>query len=942
MKKLQGGKRGPRTSSLDSTVITRETEIIVVHSKTKRYAYVSLSATWWGLAVLTGAHNPTEILRVFPSSLIQGYLGEGMIRDSPLVEEVLGGDTTPRDFVLFLESETQTSTKSCSMVPLFNPDIYNYEFLSNGFQDIINQTEYHISVLAEMELVVIVVDCTFKQIILGDPSVARFFYVVRSRAKLTDMYVVTMSLNVQQYEVRNIKKRGPALVGMLTMVQDMQAEQVDQFYMISTTYPYQRSLNFEMYELVGITDESYLELRSIPREPSSEPVKQLITARKRGFYNGDSQANVRVMYSILEGLNAKTALTRWEWIGEAVTIDSWAWVHCIHLFFGMQTVYSLIVLVLVTYQKICSGKVWIGDPFASLSTASLVLRGVLVVISWCLDSFWSVNEYAMSRAAMITGSQVVRVHKEVMHADIMVVFLALVGFLSSIFRERIDPAIAIFLFEFVHTYRLALMRSSSAVLNEVETYSEAQWKVGIAKVTPTIASMSPMRLWSSFEFPSKDPTFLFASFFPTMYMLVVISFLAIIRKIYHYRCPEQTRQRSSQSSDTSGNEKSAMMSRGIFTNFELATGAELETRYGLISDYNNYVFFKGMKFASADGVYCSGYVIVNGKFLVATKHLLSIIIMKATGSRFTNVYAYEVEGNTVKDTARLVHTSTFLWSDLWHLSVTFLSNGYKGLVENTKYNITTLKNLELVVIVVNCTFRQLKVGDPSAVRVYNFVRSFDDPNDVQLITVSLSVQDYEVRGHAKKGPAVVGMLTIIHDMQDRDIQQFYMVAPTYPYQRSPDFEMYEYVGISDESFLELRSIPRDPLTHPVKNLIAARKRGFFNGDSQSNVRVMYSTLESANATTALTRWEWIGEAVTIDSWAWVHWGHLYFGLQTIYSLIVLFFVTYHKLRAGKIWIGDPFASVSTTSLVIRGMVVFISWYIDSFWSINSTRCHELR
>jgi hypothetical protein len=197
------------------------------------------------------------------------------------------------------------------------------------------------------------------------------------------------------------------------------------------------------------------------------------------------------MYSSLDGLTAKTALTRWEWIGEAVTVDLWAWVHWIHLFFGLQTVYSLVVLFLLTYQKFRSGKVWIGDPFASLSTASLVIRGFLVVFSWCLDSFWPVNEYAMSRGAMITGSQDVRVHKEVMHADIMVIFLSLVGFLSSVFRERI---IAIFLFEFIHTYRLALVHSCAAVLNEIEMYSEAQWNVGIANVTPTLADMSPLRL----------------------------------------------------------------------------------------------------------------------------------------------------------------------------------------------------------------------------------------------------------------------------------------------------------------------------------------------------------------------------------------------------------------------------------------------------------------
>ncbi|OWZ05275.1 hypothetical protein PHMEG_00022667, partial [Phytophthora megakarya] len=447
---------------------------------------------------------------------------------------------------------------------------------------------------------------------------------------------------------------------------------VENFYMVATTYPYQRFPNFEMYELVGVTNESYLELRSIPRDPSIHPVKHLITARQRGFFDGDTQRNVRVMYSILTGMNAKTALTRWEWIGEAVIEDSWAWVHCVHFFFGLQTIYSLFVLSLVTYQKISAGKIWLGDPFASVSTASLVVRGILVLISGLLDKGWSVNEYAMSRASLLTGSQTVRVHKEIMHADIMVFVQSLVGFISAIFRERIDASIAIFLFEFIHHYRMTLIRTAPAVIKLISDYSDTQWTLGVAKVSPTVAALSPMRMWSSFQFPAKNPAFLIVSFFPSTYLLVSICAISILRKIYRLRYPEKVLARSGQSTDTSGNEKTAMTMKGIVTNFEISTGAVLETRFGLITDYNNYVYFKGMKFASPDGVYCSGYVIVNGKFLVSSKHLPSIAMMKLLHARFTNVYAYEVDGNSVRETARLVYPNTFMWSDLWKLNVTVL------------------------------------------------------------------------------------------------------------------------------------------------------------------------------------------------------------------------------------------------------------------------------
>ncbi|EEY53633.1 uncharacterized protein PITG_07320 [Phytophthora infestans T30-4] len=694
MGKVEPGRKGPRKPSIDSSVTLRESQYVTVKTKSKRsimrgqmfnilrrlaaiaaaiqYVIVSMSATSWALHVLSGAHNPTETLRVFPSSLIQGYMGEGLVRDSPLVQNILGGDTTPRDSALFLESETKTSTENCSTVPLFNSAIYNFEFLSERFQGMIDDSKYNTSELDNLELVLIVVDCTFRQILTGDPSAVRVFNLVRSQSDPNDLYVVTMSLNVQEYEVRGLRKKGPATVGILTKVQDMQAQTVETFYMVARSYPYLRVPTFEMYERVGVTSDSYRELLSIPRDPYTQPVLHLVTARKRGFYNGDTQRNVRVMYSSLDGLNAKTALTRWEWIGRAGTQDSWAWVHCIHFFFGLQTIYSLIVLFLVTYQKIRSGKVWIGDPFSTISTADLVLRGILVLVSCFLDNFWSVNEYAMSRASMLTGSQTVLVHKEIMHADILVIVLSMAGFLSAIFRERLDPSIAIFLFEFIHRYQLPLIRTAPVVVEKISTYSNLQWGRGLAQVTPAIADMSPMSLWSSFQFPAKDPVFIIVSFFPTTYLMVAMSTLAILRKIYRWRYPDKVHVRSSQSTDTSGSEKAAMSTRGIVTNFELSTGAMLRTRFGLISDYNNYVYFKGMKFASPDGVYCSGYVIVNGKFLVSTENLLAIVMIKLVHARLTNVYVYEVDGNTVKETARLVYPNTFMWSDLWRLNVTVL------------------------------------------------------------------------------------------------------------------------------------------------------------------------------------------------------------------------------------------------------------------------------
>ncbi|GMF44107.1 unnamed protein product [Phytophthora fragariaefolia] len=648
---------------------------LVVIAAAVQYIVISMDASWSTIQSLRGAHNPPESFRVFTATLISGYVGKGRVADSPLVQKVLGGDTTPREYALFLDSKNKTSFLNCTGLPKFNPAIYNYEYLSHAYQEMIEDVKYNITILEDLELVLVVVDCSFTNLKSGDNAMVRFFNLVRSRSSPDNVLMVTMSLNVQDYEIRDRNKKGACVLAMISIVHDMGIGSIGQFYLMALTYPYKKTMGFEVYEFMGITEDSYLSLRSIPKDPLTQPVNHVVTARKRGFFDGQEQSNIRYMYTLLE-TNATNAQVRWEWLGEAVISDSWAWVHTLHFFFGMQTIFSLCVLCLVAYQNARTGKLWIGDPFASVSTAGFVLRGVFVVISWYLNSFWMLFEYCMSNGGQISKTQIVRVHTELVHADILVVYLGLVGLLSSLFRERIDPSVAIFLFEIIYSKQLRLVASASTLIRkEVVTYSDNVFRLGVAKVSSAAAKMAPLRMWTAFQIPlDKGRIFLFSSFFPYAILSSIVAGFAILHKIYRHYFPEKNRQRSSVMSTqrSSVNESTAMTTKGNLTNFEISTGAELQTRFGIISDYSNYVYFKGMKFASADGVYCSGYVIVNGKMLVSVKHLLLVAMIKASRSRFTNIYIYEVEGNTVKDTARFVDPETFTWSDLWHLNVTVL------------------------------------------------------------------------------------------------------------------------------------------------------------------------------------------------------------------------------------------------------------------------------
>lgn len=60
--------------------------------------------------------------------------------------------------------------------------------------------------------------------------------------------------------------------------------------------------------------------------------------------------------------------------------------------------------------------------------------------------------------------------------------------------------------------------------------------------------------------------------------------------------------------------------------FEVATGVQLQNHFGVLSDYDNYLYVRGVKFATSDGIYSSGFVVVNAKFVLQTKDLRSVLM----------------------------------------------------------------------------------------------------------------------------------------------------------------------------------------------------------------------------------------------------------------------------------------------------------------------------
>ncbi|KAG2511633.1 hypothetical protein BBO99_00008458 [Phytophthora kernoviae] len=840
------------------------------------YAGIGLQAAYKTVGVLQRKEVGTQSFGTLDAELIVLYAGNGLIRDSPIVQEVLGDDTTPRNQTLYLQSPTTTSFENCGDVGTFNADIYSESFLYTGFLGLVATSSYNITILQDIEFIMPVVDCTSPPLVADDPSLLRVFNLVRSKTDPEDVRLVAVALSAQDYRIEEQNRLGPAVLSTIFSVSDMRATKVEQFFVLGLDYPYTSSPAFDVYTLDGVSPNGYWEMSSVPRNISEDPIKHTRTARRRGFYlHAESeQANLRNLYWAVETESPARALSEWKWYGEPILLDSWAWVHGIHLLFAWQTLFSLGVLSIVVFRNLRMGKIWIGDAFASVSNGTLMMRGFLVLASWRVNEYWTLLEFCLSNANTISGIQQVPMHQELSHADLMVMFLSIIGLIGRFTKERIDPAFALFLFEVIHSNRLHIIKASKPITKAVVDYANSEYRLGIASVTDAQRKLSAMRLWTT-----------------------------------HMLDDQQEKKVTGRTADRSADEKAALALKGNLTNFEISTGAELEARYGLISDYKNYVFFKGLKFASADGVYCSGYVVANGKFLVGSKDLLSIIMIKAFRSRFTNVYVYAVDGNTVQRTAQLLQ-------------------------EHASYNLSYVTELELIAPIVDCTFDLLVWGDRTLARVYYLTRRKNDPTDLILLSTSLSAQDYEVDQHFQKGPALVLLIAAIDDMSATTVDHHIAIALNYPYVAEPVFEYSELEGIDTDSYWLLTTLANQRNLDPAKDVRVARRFGRYVSDltAQSNVEVTHLGLPSDPAS-ELGEWRWHSRAVLHDSWAWTHAIHGVYAINVIFNLGVLAFVIYQRLRKGHLWVGDAFSTISNM-LLYRGLLVLVCNHLNGYWTVT--------
>ncbi|KAG3095195.1 hypothetical protein PC123_g7137 [Phytophthora cactorum] len=633
------------------------------------YMMVSMESFGTALLVLRGVVSHDLPIETHKSNLIVDYVGTATIQGSPLVQEVLGGFTTPRNDSLYLETATAHSFTSCSEVAKFNAGIYSNKFLRFIFSRMQMYATHNLTYVTELELVVPVVDCTFDLLVSGDKTVTRVYYLTRQKRDPTKVLLLSTMLSTQDYEVAQQFQRGAGMVLLVTAIKDMRTTPLTHHIAVALNYPYVAEPEFVYSELEGVDEDNYWILQTLPNERTKDPAKKVRMARRFGRFKGDvtSQSNIETAHWDLSH-DPATELREWRWYSRAVLHDSWAWAHAIHGIFAINVIFDLSVLAFVIYRRFRTGHIWVGDAFSTISKM-LMYRGLIVLVCNQLNGYWTITKMTISIGDTITDQHVIFYKPELVQADLLAVYMNLVSFLSYLARERVDPLLAFATFELGWGYRVGLADFFPPLRANIADFAIADTTRGLLNVRPGLAALSPMELLTSYGIPENRFRVVSSIVLSIFSPMILILCYIVARKIARWE---------DLGGGNGGSRSSAYKVDGLqqidLTSFESATGAALRTRYGIISSYENYIMRDNQVLATIDAVYGNGFLVANNKFLVATQDLIPLILMKITHVRFTNIFVYEIiNGRAVKETSRLVYPTTIKWSDLTRLDVIVLS-----------------------------------------------------------------------------------------------------------------------------------------------------------------------------------------------------------------------------------------------------------------------------
>ncbi|KAF1316258.1 hypothetical protein FI667_g15532, partial [Globisporangium splendens] len=378
------------------------------------YMVSSIRASLAVATVLRGTRNTAMSFRPDECNAIGKYLGNGTIRESPLFTQLLGNATTPHTDTLFLDLNG-TSFVDCQSQTI-SKAVYNNALNRLAYRSVVRDSAHYYN--------------------SRQPDHHAWVLLCAQQVRPRRLYLLSARFSMQDYKIPTQNENGPIGLTMFTFFNDMRDKNLQFHFAGAVGYPFEIA-KFEPYRLLNLTDEGYWRMESVPANPAVAAPQQILTARRTGFYVNSTteQSNAKNQHWALDQ-DPKVATTMWYWQGEPVLRDSWVWAHLIHIFFAMDALFNLCLLFLVIYRNFRMGKIWVGDTFVSISS-TLITRGVLIMLSWIINAYWTLLEFCLATTNEVSGVQQLFVFPEIIHADLLTLYLCVLSIIVQQGHENV-------------------------------------------------------------------------------------------------------------------------------------------------------------------------------------------------------------------------------------------------------------------------------------------------------------------------------------------------------------------------------------------------------------------------------------------------------------------------------------------------------------------------
>ncbi|ETV64431.1 hypothetical protein, variant [Aphanomyces astaci] len=330
---------------------------------------------------------------------------------------------------------------------------------------------------------------------------------------------------------------------------------------------------------------------------------QMVLQGFGGMYRGsqNEQANYKTFVWVLDP-DPLQVVFNFHFAQVGRTKNSWAWGQALisgFLSFGVVT--STVMACIISRNILKATQVrWIPDISPSVQSG-IMFRGILTVIAWWIDGWWAVQEWCFQQGNVRRGLLDMYVLTDSVKSDCLSLFLAGASFIASRLRLRINPAVPVVIYLVVYSQRAQLVAAMGLFLTNANLELEANQALNVV-----LSETTGLDMWMWHEKKDFNATVVFNELSWMVLALILMLVYAITDKIYtvyftDHAVEAKTTKKTVAEDGTTGGTGSQGGNSGSnerATCFETSTGEYLRHKYGLMSYHENYLFIKGLKYAS--------------------------------------------------------------------------------------------------------------------------------------------------------------------------------------------------------------------------------------------------------------------------------------------------------------------------------------------------------